>query len=104
MQEKKKVQVLQLSAWVPLKSLQSKQESYGSQTSQEINPFNRMKSTSTVSGNKIKNNLFQQIYNKEENLSGSLVSSNNSMQDGPRSFRSEHADEIRRIDNRMVEQ
>jgi hypothetical protein len=104
MQEKKKVQVLQLSAWVPLKSLQSKQESYGSQGSQEINPFNRMKSTSTVSGNKIKNNLFQQIYNKEENLSGSLVSSNNSMQDGARSFRSEHADEIRRIDNRMVEQ
>ena len=63
-----------------------------------------MKSTSTTSGNKMKNNLFQQIYNKEENLSGSHVSSNNSMQDGPRSFRSEHEDEIRRVDNRMVEE
>jgi hypothetical protein len=38
-----------------------------------------MKSTSTTSGNKIKNNLFQEIYNKKENLSGSHISSNNSM-------------------------
>ena len=68
MQEKKKVQVLQLSAWVPLKSLQSKQESYGSQGSQEINPFNRMKSTSTVSGNKIKNNFAHSNVLKGDNV------------------------------------
>ena len=39
----------------------------------------RMKSTSTTSENKMKNNLFLEIYNKKENLSGSHVSSNNSM-------------------------